>query len=57
MEEAALGSKVHDTREEGGVWRVVGLDEGAISLSGPIPCRGMKIVEHGEFEEFWEEVE
>jgi len=51
-----LGTKVQDKREDG-TWRIVGVDEHTVSLSGPGPCRGMKSVTLAEFDEWWEEAE
>lgn len=58
MTEPKFGIRVRDTREDTSVtWRIVGVDEDDISLSGPGPCRSMKTVARAEFEELWEEVE
>ena len=53
-----LGTVVYDTRLDRTItWRIVGIDERSIDLSGPGPCRGMRDVPHDEFERWWEEVE
>ena len=53
--EPKLGDVVTTYTEGGGVWRVVGLDDN-ISLSGPIPCRGMQHVSFDEFAAAWKTI-
>jgi hypothetical protein len=58
MSELALGDKVRDTSEEGSPsWRVVGLEEDRVDLSGPGPCRGMRLLTRDEFDATWEKVD
>ena len=47
---------VRDKRDDGVTWRVVASDETSVTVSGPGPCRSLKILSREEFDEWWEEV-